>query len=207
VPLSDTDLPRVRARARPVLRRLKVRILCTLSQLACASLGADDRAIRRRNFGAAVSHWQYTFSQRRTFGARVDGQSAILSPLRPNRSSEIPAVVDAVDPGDIKGRSPLRGFLVGATPQVKVAQHILTKTKKVVRHQRDHLLALGPTSCFAGSYRSISPITMSIEPTMAGMSAISQLAEIALVTLRFEKQDDRARTRKGTFSLVLRPTT
>ena len=42
-------------------------------------------------------------------------------------------------------------------------------------------------------------------PTMAGTSAIGQPRHRALVTLRLEKLDERARTRSGTGSLVLRP--
>ena len=52
------------------------------------------------------------------------------------------------------------------------------------------------------AYRSISPMTMSMLPTMAGTSAIRQPRQISLVTLRLQKLDDRARTRSGTVSLV-----
>src|SRR5207244_5658122 len=58
-----------------------------------------------------------------------------------------------------------------------------------------------------GRQRSISPMTMSIEPTMAGTSAIRQPRQISLVTLRLQKLDERARTRNGTASLAGRPTT
>lgn len=54
---------------------------------------------------------------------------------------------------------------------------------------------------------SISPITMSIEPTIAGISAIRQPRQISLVTDRLQKLEERARTRRGTASLVGRPTT
>src|SRR5262249_28735964 len=57
------------------------------------------------------------------------------------------------------------------------------------------------------AHRSISPMTMSILPTIAGISAMRQPRQRAFVTLRFQKLDDRARTRSGTGSLVLRPTT
>src|SRR5205807_7520856 len=40
-------------------------------------------------------------------------------------------------------------------------------------------------------YRSISPMTMSMLPTIAGMSAIRQPRQRALVTLRLLKLDDR----------------
>ena len=55
--------------------------------------------------------------------------------------------------------------------------------------------------------RSISPMTMSMLPTIAGTSAIRQPWQMALVTLRLEKLDERARTRNGTASLLGRPTT
>ena len=44
-------------------------------------------------------------------------------------------------------------------------------------------------------------MTTSMLPTMAGTSAIRQPRQMALVVLRFEKLDERARTRKGTMSL------
>ena len=43
-------------------------------------------------------------------------------------------------------------------------------------------------------------MTMSIDPTIAGTSAIRQPAHSGLVTLRFEKLDDLARSRSGTAS-------
>ena len=58
-----------------------------------------------------------------------------------------------------------------------------------------------------GRHRSISPMTISMLPTMAGMSAMRQPRQISLVTLRLQKLDERARTRKGTASLAGRPTT
>ena len=45
--------------------------------------------------------------------------------------------------------------------------------------------------------RSISPITMSSEPTMAGTSAIRQPRHISCVTDRLQKQLLRARARQG----------
>ena len=47
------------------------------------------------------------------------------------------------------------------------------------------------------AYRSISPITMSSEPTIAGTSAIKQPRHNSCVTLKFEKQRLRARARHG----------
>jgi hypothetical protein len=44
-------------------------------------------------------------------------------------------------------------------------------------------------------------------PTIAGTSAIKHPWQSSLQTLRLQKQDDRARTRKGTGSLLGRPTT
>jgi cyclopropane fatty-acyl-phospholipid synthase-like methyltransferase len=63
--------------------------------------------------------------------------------------------------------------------------------------------------CFSDphSHLSISPMTMSMLPTMAGTSAIKQPRQISSVTLRLQKLDDRARTRNGTPSLGGRPTT
>src|SRR5690349_407159 len=55
--------------------------------------------------------------------------------------------------------------------------------------------------------RSISPMTMSMLPTMAGTSAIRQPAQIGLVTLRLRKLDDFARQRSGTLDLPGEPTT
>ena len=48
------------------------------------------------------------------------------------------------------------------------------------------------------NHLSISPMTMSMLPTMAGTSAMRQPRQISLVTLRLQKLDDRARTRSGT---------
>ena len=56
-------------------------------------------------------------------------------------------------------------------------------------------------------HRSISPMTMSMLPMMAGTSAIRQPLQISLATLRLQKQPDRARTRSGTASFPGRPTT
>src|SRR5208283_1798158 len=56
-------------------------------------------------------------------------------------------------------------------------------------------------------YRSTSPMTKSMLPTMAGMSAIRQPRQSSLVTLKLQKHDERARTRNGTGSLAGRPTT
>lgn len=52
-------------------------------------------------------------------------------------------------------------------------------------------------------YRSISPITMSSEPTIAGTSASRQPRQSSLVTERLQKQEERARTRHGIDSPVL----
>lgn len=57
------------------------------------------------------------------------------------------------------------------------------------------------------TYLSISPITMSVEPMMAGKSPIRQPRQISPITLKLEKLEERARTRNGTFSLFGRPTT
>src|SRR5262249_43587818 len=57
------------------------------------------------------------------------------------------------------------------------------------------------------AYRSISPITTSMLPTIAGTSATRQPRHSSFVTLRFAKQLDRARTRSGTPSFEGRPTT
>lgn len=54
---------------------------------------------------------------------------------------------------------------------------------------------------------SISPMTMSMLPTIAGMSAIRQPRHRSLVTLRFEKLEERARTRRGTWAFCGLPTT
>src|SRR5581483_8186470 len=62
-------------------------------------------------------------------------------------------------------------------------------------------------SCGDQAHRSISPMTMSIDPTMAGTSAMRQPRQMALVTERLRKLDDFARTRSGTACLDGAPTT
>ena len=54
-----------------------------------------------------------------------------------------------------------------------------------------------PKRFFVNNYRSISPITMSSEPTIAGTSAIRQPRHSSWVTERLQKQLLRARTRQG----------
>jgi hypothetical protein len=56
---------------------------------------------------------------------------------------------------------------------------------------------IGEFFCFCGAYRSISPITMSSEPTIAGTSAIRQPWHSRLVIERLQKQLLRARARHG----------
>src|SRR5207253_4345405 len=58
--------------------------------------------------------------------------------------------------------------------------------------------AQGARGFWNKSQRSISPMTMSMEPTMAGTSAMRQPRQMSFVTLRLQKLDDRARTRNGT---------
>src|SRR5207237_8182202 len=49
------------------------------------------------------------------------------------------------------------------------------------------------------AHRSISPMTMSMLPTIAGTSAIRQPRQSVSQTLKLQKLDDLARTRNGTF--------
>ncbi len=46
-------------------------------------------------------------------------------------------------------------------------------------------------------HRSISPMTMSSEPTMAGTSAIRQPRQSSCVTERLQNELERARARQG----------
>ena len=62
---------------------------------------------------------------------------------------------------------------------------------------------VGELCRMAGNYRSISPITMSNEPTIAGMSAIRQPRHRSLVTDRLQNELLRARTRHGIASPLL----
>ena len=62
-------------------------------------------------------------------------------------------------------------------------------------------------NCDKRPHRSISPMTISIEPTIAGISAMRQPSQILPATLRFAKLDERARTRNGTWPFAGLPTT
>lgn len=62
------------------------------------------------------------------------------------------------------------------------------------------LLAAFPLTLRFNHYRSISPITTSNEPTIAGMSAIKQPRQRAFVTDKLQKLLLRARARHGTAS-------
>lgn len=81
-------------------------------------------------------------------------------------------------------------------------------SRKAIRKRRCPLDRLfeEPLAGSHSRYRSISPMTMSMLPTIAGTSAIRQPLHRGLVTLRLEKLDERARTRRGTMDLAGLPT-
>ena len=80
------------------------------------------------------------------------------------------------------------------TPQIE-------GVKQAFRKSRDGLL---PAALVSASYefgriqRSISPMTTSSEPTIAGMSAIRQPAQSGAVTDRLQNDELFARARNGT---------